>query len=216
MLLAAGLDLPKAIYVHGFINISGQKLSKSKGNGISPQEVITQYGVDALRYYLLREISSVGDGDFSWERMESVYNADLANDLGNLVQRVGVMMTKYYDGKIGELPHHSHDTSDYERAMQELRFDHALDAIWSLVRGLNQYLEEEKPWAKAKDDPEGLTEVLHHAVADLEQIATLLLPFMPVTAEKIVATFADGVVHPEVGVLFPKIEAIERTTFEVE
>ena len=84
------------------------------------------------------------------------------------------------------------------------------------MRGLNQYLEEEKPWAKAKDDPEGLNEVLHHAVADLGQIATLLLPFMPATAERIIATFADGMVHPGVGVLFPKAEAIEKSTFEVE
>jgi len=216
MLLSAGLELPKALYVHGFINISGAKISKSKGNGVSPQEVIGQYGTDALRYYLLREISSIGDGDFSWERMEAVYNADLANDLGNLVQRVSVMMTKYYKGKIGVLPHHSHDTSDYLEAMAAWRFDHALEAIWLLVRGLNQYLEEEQPWQKAKDDPAGLDEVLHHAVADLGQIAVLLLPFMPVTAEKIVATFADGEVHPEVGVLFPKAETLEKNTFEVK
>jgi methionyl-tRNA synthetase len=216
ILLSAGLELPKTIYAHGHINISGEKMSKSKGNGVAPEEVITQYGVDALRYFLLREISSVGDGDFSWERMESVYNADLANDLGNLVQRVGVMMTKYYDGKIGDLPHHSHDTSDYDEAMAGLRFDHALEAVWLLVRGLNQFLEEEKPWQKAKDDPEGLSEVLHHAVSDLGQIAALLLPFMPGTAGKILATFADGSVHPEVGVLFPKADAIEKTTFEVE
>ena len=148
--------------------------------------------------------------------MESVYNADLANDLGNLVQRVAVMMTKYYDGKIGELPHHSHDTTDYNEAMDQIRFDHALEVVWSLIRGLNQFLEEEKPWQKAKDDPEGLSEVLHHAVSDLGQIATLLLPFLPGTAEKILATFAGNEVHPEVGLLFPKAEAIEKTTFEVE
>jgi methionyl-tRNA synthetase len=216
MLLSAGLSLPKAIYAHGWIKIDGAKLSKSKGNGVSAEAVITQYGLDALRYYLLREISSVGDGDFSWERMESVYNADLANDLGNLVQRVAVMITKYYDGKIGELPHHSHDISDYDEAMVQLRFDRALESVWSLVRGLNQYLEEEKPWQKAKDDPEGLKEVLHHAVSDLGQIATLLLPFLPSTAGKIMATFADGKVHPEVGLLFPKAERLEKMIFEVE
>jgi methionyl-tRNA synthetase len=125
------------------------------------------------------------------------------------------MLTKYYKGKIGELPHHSHDTTGYDEAISQLRFDRALEVVWSLVRGLNQYLEEEQPWQKAKDDPQGLDEVLHHAVADLEQIAILLLPFMPVTAEKIIATFAGGMVHPEVGVLFPKAEAIEKTTFEV-
>jgi len=216
MLLSAGLPAPTSLYVHGFITSGGHKMSKSLGNVVGPTDVIDRYSIDALRYYLLREIPSEGDGDFSWERMERVYNADLANDLGNLVQRVAVMITRYFDGVIGELPKHSHDVNPYEEAMADLRFDKALEEVWLLVRGLNQFLEEEKPWQKANTDNEGLSEVLHHAVSDLNQIAMLLLPFLPTTAEKIVATFADGRVHPEVGILFPKADTIEKTEFEIK
>ncbi len=210
MLLSAGLPPQKSLYAHGFISSEGHKMSKSLGNVVGPHDVIKKYGVDALRYYLLREIPSDGDGDFSWARMEQVYNADLANDLGNLVQRVAVMITKYQKGVIGDLPPHSHDTRPYEEAMDDLRFDRALAEVWLLIRGLNQLLEEEKPWELApgakRADEAHLAEVLHHAVADLVQIATLLMPFMPGAAGKIAATFAGGVVRPEVGILFPKGE----------
>jgi len=210
MLLSAGLPLPAAFYVHGFISSEGHKMSKSLGNVVAAGDVIDKYGVDALRYYLLREIPSDADGDFSWSRLEQVYNADLANDLGNLVQRVAVMITKYQGGIVGDLPPHSHDAAPYEEAMAGLRFEKALAEIWLLIRGVNQFLEEEKPWEKAKNDPNQLAEVLHHAVADLLQIAMLLMPFLPKTAEKIAATFAGGVVRPEVGVLFPRIETAEK------
>jgi methionyl-tRNA synthetase len=214
MLLSAGLEVPKSVYVHGFISSDGHKMSKSIGNVVSPGDVIDKFGVDALRYYLLREIPSDGDGDFSWDRMEQVYNTDLANDLGNLVQRVQVMFGKYLDRIIGDLPPHSHDITPYEEALSQLRFDKALQEVWLLVRGLNQYLEEEKPWALAKTDVNQLSEVLHHAVADLLQIATLLMPFLPGTAVKIAATFEGGVVRPEVGLLFPKSDTVEKTEIQ--
>jgi methionyl-tRNA synthetase len=207
MLISAGLPLAKSLYVHGFISSDGHKMSKSLGNVVAPQDVIDKYGVDALRYYLLREIPSDGDGDFSWNRMEIAYNSELANDLGNLVQRVQVMFGKYLSHVIGDLPPHSHDIRPYEEAMEQLRFDKALAEVWLLIRGLNQFLEEEKPWEIAKTDKDHLSEVLHHAVSDLVQIATLLMPFMPHTAEKIAATFSGGVARPEVGLLFPKEEA---------
>jgi methionyl-tRNA synthetase len=217
MLISAGLPPEKSLYAHGFISSEGHKMSKSLGNVVGPKDVIDKYGVDALRYYLLREIPADGDGDFSWARMESVYNADLANDLGNLVQRVQVMIAKYQKGVIGDLPPHSHDVAPYQEAMGALRFDRALAEVWLLIRGLNQLIEEEKPWELGPEgkraDASHLAEVLHHAVADLVQIATLLMPFLPNTSQKIAAMFANGAVHPEVGILFPKLDAIAQTTF---
>jgi len=210
MLLSAGLPPEKSLYVHGFISSEGHKMSKSLGNVVGPDDVIAKYGVDALRYYLLREIPADGDGDFSWSRMEQVYNADLANDLGNLVQRIQVMIGKYQKGVVGDLPPHSHDVAPYEQAMADLRFDKALAEVWLLIRGLNQFLEEEKPWELANSDPGHLAEVLHHAVADVVQLATMLLPFLPTTAQKIAATFEGGVVRPEIGLLFPKHDRPEK------
>ncbi|HEY6736542.1 MAG TPA: methionine--tRNA ligase [Candidatus Saccharimonadia bacterium] len=203
MLLSAGLPPEQSLFVHGFISSDGHKMSKSLGNVIAPHDVIEKYGVDTLRYYLLHEVPTGSDGDFTWARLEAVYNADLANDLGNLVQRVRVMVDRYLGGAIGELPPHSHDITPYTEAMSALKLDRALDEIWLLIRGLNQYLEEEKPWELAKTDTAHLHEVLHHAVTDLVQIAALLMPFLPTTAGKIAAAFADGHTH-DVGILFPK------------
>jgi methionyl-tRNA synthetase len=211
--MSANLPLPKKVFAHGFFTVEGKKVSKSLGNAIDPRELVAQYGLDALRYYLLREIPFGADGEFTQERFTAVYNSDLANELGNLVQRVAVMAERYMGGVLGDLPHHSHDVRPYEEAMKTYNLDNALAEVWLLVKGLNQYLEEEKPWQKAKSDPDGPTAVLQHAVSDLIQIATLLLPFMPNTAEKIIATFADGKVHGEIGILFPKADTIERTTF---
>ena len=219
MLLAAGLPTPKSIFVHGFITSEGHKMSKTLGNVVGPYDVIAKYGAEALRYYLLREIPADGDGDFSWERMEIVYNTDLANDLGNLVQRVAVMINKYGGGHIGEPPASSHDETRYESYLNEFRFDRALAEVWALVRGLNQYIEDEKPWVIAKAgaaEAEHLDEVLGHVVTDLRRVADMVEPFLPATAEKIRATFADDEVHGEIGILFPKADVLEHVRIEVK
>lgn len=208
MLMSAGLPLPKQIFVHGFFTIDGQKISKSLGNAIDPVELAGKYGVDALRFYLFREISFGGDGEFSHERFHQVYNSELANELGNAVQRVASMVTRYLGGNLGELPKASHDVGLYHEAMLNLRLDRALEELWVHVRGVNQYIEEEKPWELAKSDQDQLVVVLQQAVADVLHIAGLLMPFIPATTQRIAQTFADGKVHPEVGILFPKFDDV--------
>ena len=216
MLMSANLGLPKQVLGHGFFTVEGKKISKSLGNAIDPLSLIEEKGVDALRYYLLREIPLGSDGEFTAARFETLYNTDLANELGNLVQRIAVMSNRYLNGKIGEIPAHSHDVSSFEKAMSDLRFDKALEEVWLLVKGLNQFLEEEKPWVVAKTDMDATSDMLHHAIADLLQVATLLLPFMPNTAQKIAATFADGKIDLSIGVLFPKADMITKTDIEIK
>ncbi|HSX36925.1 MAG TPA: methionine--tRNA ligase, partial [Patescibacteria group bacterium] len=161
MLLGLGAALPKQLYVHGFITVDGQKMSKSLGNVISPKDIVDKYGVDAFRYYFLRHIPAYEDGDFSWERFENAYNNELANELGNAVQRTVAMITKYQKGIIGDIPPAEHDVSQYLEALAQCRFDRALDDVWEQVRGINQYIDEEKPWVIAKaGDEEHLREVL--------------------------------------------------------
>jgi methionyl-tRNA synthetase len=207
MLLSLGAALPKTLYVHGFINIDGKKMSKSLGNYVSPDEIIDKYGADAFRYYFLRHIPSYNDGDFSWEAFENAYNNELANELGNAVQRTVAMTQKYQAGVLGEMPPAEHDIAQYEQAMSLCRFDRALDEVWEQVRGLNQYIDEEKPWKIAKeDDNDHLREVLAYQASALLSIANLLEPFLPGTSSKIKAIFGEGIVRPIEGTLFPKHE----------
>ncbi len=207
MLLALNVALPKVLYVHGFVTLNGQKMSKSTGNVVDPKEIISAYGVDAFRYYFLRKIPSYGDGDFTWQQFETSYNNELGNELGNAVQRTIVMIKKYQEGLIGDIPSAEHDIAAYHEAMRLCRFDRALDLAWDQVRGLNQYIEETKPWEIAKaGDKEHLQEVLAYMVSCLMEIASLLEPFMPNTAAAINQIFADGLIHAPEAVLFPKIE----------
>lgn len=206
MLLALGLPLPKTLYVHGFINgEGGVKMSKTLGNVIEPREIIDEYGADVLRYYLLRHIPSYEDGEFSKKRLADAYNNELANELGNGVQRTVAMIKQYQNGLIGEIPAAEHDTAQYREALELCRFDRALDEVWEQVRGLNQYIDETKPWQINKTgDTDHLREVLAYQASCLLEIADMLAPFMPETSQKIRHVFEDGVVRPIEGTLFPR------------
>lgn len=205
ILLALGLPLPSQLYVHGFITITGQKISKSTGLVVHPNEIVEKYSSDVFRYFFLRHIPSYSDGDFSWEKLETAYNNELANELGNCVQRTVAMIAQYQDGIIGKIPDSTHDVAQYWEAIENCRFDHALDEVWEQVRGLNQYIDETKPWAiKKQGDTEHLSEVLAYQVACLLEIADLLEPFMPTTSLSIRGIFEEGVVRVPENTLFPK------------
>lgn len=207
ILMALEIPLPKLLYVHGHINSAGQKMSKTVGNVVSPTEIVEKYGVDAYRYYFTRHISSYEDGDFTWELMEAAYNNELANELGNAVGRIAGMIGQYQDNVTGEIPPAEHDIHEFQQALANCRFDKALDEIWEQVRGINQYIDTEKPWEiKKTGDDLHLQEVLAYAVSCLLEIAALLKPFMPDTAQKIEYIFKEGVVRPLGTPLFPKQE----------
>ncbi len=204
LLLGLGLPLPKTLYVHGYVTVEGKKIGKSLGNAIHPQEIIEKYGTDAFRYFFLRHIPAYEDGDFSWQRFEDAYNGELANQLGNAVSRTAAMILKYQNGLIGEMPESEHDIAEYQRALHDCRFDRALEEVWEQVRGLNQYIDEAKPWEIAKTDDGHLRDVLGYIASCLLEIAYLLDPFLPETADKIKHVFTDGVVRPLSTPLFPK------------
>ncbi|MBX4199584.1 methionine--tRNA ligase [Candidatus Saccharibacteria bacterium] len=207
ILLGLGIPLPKILYVHGYITVDDKKMSKSLGNSVSPSELIKSYGTDAFRYFFLRHIPSYGDGDFTWDRLKAAYDNELADQLGNAVSRTVAMVVKYQQGLIGEIPEAEHDFGAYETAIENCRFDVALSEVWEQVRGLNQYIDEQKPWVIAKTaDEEHLRETLAYMCGSLLEIAELLVPFMPQTAQKIKDTFNEGVIKPLPGPLFPKEE----------
>ncbi len=208
MLLGLGLPLPDTLFVHGFVSSDGKKMSKSLGNVVDPLEVVDKYGLDAFRYYFLRYGPSNEDVDFTWEKFEDAYNNELANELGNAVSRVVAMVVKYQEGVIGDIPPAEHDTEQYHQAIKDCRFDRAMEAVWVQVRGLNQYIEEEKPWQIAKEgDEEHLKEVLAYMCSALLEISQLITPFMPETAKKIDNVFSDGVIRQLSEPLFPKENA---------
>jgi methionyl-tRNA synthetase len=207
MLLAIGVDLPKKLYIHGFISIKNQKISKSIGNVVHPQDVIDIFGVDPLRYYLLRHIPSSSDGDFTWQALHDAYTNELANDLGNAVQRTAVMVHKYLDGSVDDTSPTAHDTGAYYEALKNCQFDRALEEVWKQARGLNQYIDEQQPWQVAKQgDAEHLKQILQHQVASMLQIAELLEPFLPHTAKRIQEVFNASVIQPPETTLFPRVE----------
>ncbi|MFA6131660.1 MAG: methionine--tRNA ligase [Patescibacteria group bacterium] len=188
MLMSAGLPLPKQVFAHGFFTIDGQKMSKSIGNVVDPIEMTQKYGNDVLRYFLFREIPFGGDGDFSESRLVARYDNELANEFGNLVNRVLAMTEKYTDGVVPEKADGflAGAWQAYHLALEENRLSDALDIIWNLIRQANQFVEQQQPWQLAKmEEKKMLNDTLYVLLETLRHIAWMLVPFMPETAEKL-------------------------------
>ncbi|USK33946.1 methionine--tRNA ligase [Bacillus sp. F19] len=199
MLMALDLPLPKKVFAHGWLLMKDGKMSKSKGNVVDPVTLIDRYGLDALRYYLLREVPFGSDGVFTPEGFIERLNFDLANDLGNLLNRTIAMIQKYFDGEIpayigpktdfdGELTAFSKDTLvKYEEAMEKMEFSIALNALWQFISRTNKYIDETQPWNLAKDEEnrEKLGSVMYHLAESLRISGILLKPFLTKTPDKI-------------------------------
>ena len=192
MLLSAGLPLYKSLAVHGFVTSEGHKMSKSLGNVVDPVDVIDEFGVDAVRYYLAREVPTGDDGDFSQERFKVVYDSELANNFGNLVNRVTVMIGKYLDGKAPELKEFAFESDfkelllAYSSAIEGFDLKSALEKIVQVLNKLNAYIEDTKPWTLAKEEKlDELEAVLANMLEGLRRAAVLLWPYIPGSVEKV-------------------------------
>ena len=212
MLLSAKLPLPRVLFVHGFVNAEGQKISKSLGNVIAPQDIVSAYGTDPFRYYFLREISPTEDGDFSQTRFLERYNADLANGLGNFTARVATLVSKRElkkDFKLMDLIVEQRIKTvqkNIDEAMRAFRFNDALAELWELISFGDGYLNEKQPWAKQAVDVDNALFSLSVLVTS---IAVLLEPFLPKTAKKIsdaISLKGKMVEVKEVPKLFPRLE----------
>jgi len=198
MLMAAGLEVPRGVFAHGWLLVGGEKMSKSKLTGIAPTEITDVFGSDAYRFYFLSAIAFGQDGSFSWEDLSARYQAELANGFGNLASRTTAMIERYYEGVVP--PAAAYTDADLhiqktvadaaahaDAAIERFRIDEAIHAIWTIVDALNLYITENEPWALAKDDAqrERLGTVLYTAAEGLRALAVLLSPVMPVSTEKL-------------------------------
>lgn len=207
MLMSAGIQNSKQIFIHGFITSAGQRMSKTTGNVVSPFDLVEKYGLDPVRYYLLREIPSYGDGDYSDRRFKELYNADLANGIGNFIARVAKLCEQ---SKI-TVPIYK---SNYIKTIQKYgliqkqidlyKFDEYIKLIQLRITGWDQSLEEEKPWQYKTNIEKKLPGYMRLLVEAIRETADLLLPILPETAQKILKQFAGPMITPQ-GSLFPRI-----------
>ncbi len=185
MILSLDLPLPQKILVHGFINVDGQKMSKSLGNVVDPFSLVKKYGADAVRYYLLREISPTQDGDFTYEKFEQRYNSDLAGGIGNLFSRTIALAVKSNVKQTKATTKMQKAVSiakkDCEKYLKSFKFNDSLKSVWKLISFCDRYINQEKPWELNKN----AKQVVSDSLFALQNIAILLSPFLPETSQKI-------------------------------
>ena len=204
MLIGLGLPLPRHMVSHGHVLANGQKMSKSIGNVVDPMEVLARHGLEAFRYYFVRKVDTFADSDFTWEKYDEAYNNELANDLGNLVQRLATLCRKNQikgaASQVQTMP------DEYLELMQKFEFSKAMDYVWNKIQNLNREIDQQKPWELAKQgNTEAVERVLGNLVQGLLETAWILQPFLPNTATRIREIFgADDIITPPEAPLFPK------------
>ncbi len=184
MLMSAGLPLSKQIFIFGFINSGGQKMSKSLGNVINPYDLVDEYGTDAVRYYIARHLNMFEDSDFTMEKFKEDYNANLANGLGNLVSRVMKMAETNLDGAVAR-PEPTPFDKEYSDAIDTFRLNRAMDFVWEKIGELDSKIQKTQPFKLIKKDKEKAIEIIKELVMDLYIVGRMLNPIMPKTSEKI-------------------------------
>ncbi len=202
MLMALGINQPKTVFAHGWWTAGGEKMSKSLGNVVVPDEVVDRWGVDAFRYYLLRQVTFGQDGNFSEDGFKERYESELANELGNLLSRVVAMIKKYKvqfssSSSGGFKKKTLNIVSGLDDLYMKAEFSRVLDGIWELIRGANVYIEESKPWVLAKSDEGKLQEVLSELFCLLQAVAGLIYPFMPRASKKMFESLGVEPSSPE-------------------
>ena len=231
MLMAAGIEVPRRVTIHGFLLLGEHKMSKSLGNVIEPFQVADLYGADALRFYLLRDVSFGADGDVSPEGFETRYTTELANEYGNLASRTLAMIDRYRDGAVPEATPPERLAGEFEGLVEAVRdaldrveITVALDEIWRRIKLLNRYVQDEQPWQLSKDESQAarLDEVLYGLAEGLRVVSVLLHPFMPTSAGRLLEALGrpdlsledarfgavgGGASIGELGQLFPRVEA---------